>query len=101
MINTADIRDKEVINIYDGRSMGFVDDIEINLEKGTVEGIVIFGKRGLFGLFSKEEDRVIPWKNIRRIGDDVVLAEIPGSVSREFSYERSEKKEEKILESLA
>ena len=101
MISTEDIRDKEVINIYDGRSMGYVDDIEINLERGTVEGIVIFGKRGLFGLFGKEEDRVIPWRSIRRIGDDVVLAEVPGSGTREFTYERREKEQEKIQESLA
>ena len=29
MLNTEDIRNKEVINIYDGKSMGFVCDIEI------------------------------------------------------------------------
>ena len=34
-MNTYDIRNKEVINIYDGRSLGFVEDVELNLEKGT------------------------------------------------------------------
>ena len=35
MLNTEEIRNKEVINIYDGKSMGFVCDIEINLKTGS------------------------------------------------------------------
>ena len=46
MLNTEDIRNKEVINIYDGKSMGFVCDIEINLKEGRIDGIVLPGDRG-------------------------------------------------------
>lgn len=77
MMNTQDIRNKEVINIYDGKSMGYVDDIEIDLVKGTVEGIVVPAPRRLFQFFSKEEGHVIRWKDIKRIGDDVVLVDVP------------------------
>lgn len=77
MISTQDIRNKEVINIYDGKSMGYVDDIEIDLEKGTVEGIVVPVQRRMFQFFGKEEDHVIRWKDIKRIGDDVVLVDVP------------------------
>lgn len=77
MISTQDIRNKEVINIYDGKSMGFVDDIEIDLEKGTVEGIVVPVQRRMFQFFGREEDHVIRWKDIKRIGDDVVLVDVP------------------------
>ena len=38
MLNTEEIRNKEVINIYDGKSMGFVCDIEINLKEGRKIG---------------------------------------------------------------
>lgn len=78
MISTQDIRDKEVINIFDGKSMGFVDDMEIDLQKGTVEGIVVPAARRMFSFFGREEDIVIRWKDVRRIGDDVVLVDIPG-----------------------
>ncbi|NLP31211.1 MAG: YlmC/YmxH family sporulation protein [Clostridiales bacterium] len=77
MINTQDIRNKEVINIYDGKSLGYVDDIEIDLEKGTVEGIVVPAERRIFQFFGREEDLVIRWKDIKRIGDDVVLVDVP------------------------
>ena len=49
MLNTEDIRNKEVINIYDGRSMGFVCDIEINLKEGRIDGIVLPEQEGYYG----------------------------------------------------
>ena len=41
MVSTQDLKNKEVINIYNGKSVGYVDDISLNLERGTVEGIII------------------------------------------------------------
>ena len=78
MTNTYDIRSKEVINIYDGRSLGFVDDVELNLEKGTIEALIIPAERSMFGLISRGEDIVIRWRDIKRIGDDVILVDISG-----------------------
>lgn len=75
MMSTYDIRNKEVINIYDGRSLGFVEDVELNLEKGTIEAIIIPGEKGFLGLFSKSPELVIRWEDIRRIGDDVILVD--------------------------
>ncbi len=77
MLSTEGIRNKEVINIADGRSLGYVGDIEVNLELGKIEGIVLPAEKGFFGfLGSGESDVVIKWENIRTIGDDVILVEI-------------------------
>ena len=54
-MNTYDIRNKEVINIYDGRSLGFVEDVELNLLIGFRALIVfmrcvrITGKYAIYG----------------------------------------------------
>ena len=80
-MNTYDIRNKEVINIYDGRSLGFVEDVELNLEKGTIEAIIIPAERGFMGLFPRGEDLVIRWRDIKRIGDDVILVDFYGVAS--------------------
>ena len=78
MLNTADIRNKEVINIYDGKSMGFVCDIEINLKEGRIDGIVLPGDKSFMKLFEREtEDFVIKWKYVRTVGDDVILVDVP------------------------
>lgn len=77
MLSTDKLKNKEVINIADGRSLGFVCDIEVNLVDGTIDGIVIPAERGLFHFFGgKEEDTIIKWDRIRTIGDDVILVEL-------------------------
>lgn len=64
---------KDVINISDGRKLGNVGDIEINLETGRIETIIIGYSGRLFNFFSKEEEIVIPWSHIIKIGEDVIL----------------------------
>ncbi|MEG0830493.1 MAG: YlmC/YmxH family sporulation protein [Anaerovoracaceae bacterium] len=77
MLNTEDIRNKEVINIFDGKSLGYVCDIEINLEEGRIDGIVLPVQRGIFNLFGKDsEDLVVKWKNVKTIGEDVILVDV-------------------------
>lgn len=77
MISTDKLKNKEVINISDGRSLGFVYDIEVDLDKGVIDGIVIPGARGFMGLFSKKEgDVVIKWDKVKTVGDDVILVDL-------------------------
>lgn len=77
MLSTDKLKNKEVINIYDGRSMGFVSDIEVNIEKGTIEGIVIPTERGIFSFLNKgENDILINWEKVRTVGDDVILVDM-------------------------
>lgn len=79
MISTDKLKNKEVINIGDGRSLGFVSDIEVDLSKGVIDGIIIPGSRGFMGLFAKGEgDLVIKWDKVRTVGDDVILVELNG-----------------------
>ncbi len=80
MLNTDEIRNKEVINIFDGKSLGYVYDIEINLQAGTIDGIVLPGSRGIFNLFGKgEEDIVIRWSDVKTVGEDVILVDVKGA----------------------
>lgn len=88
MISTQDIKNKEVINIYDGRSLGFVYDIELNLERGTIEGIIVPEQRGFFHFFGRENDFVIKWKDIKRIGDDVILVDVAGIYEDDLVFDR-------------
>ncbi|MBR3756272.1 MAG: YlmC/YmxH family sporulation protein [Anaerotignum sp.] len=77
MISTDKLKNREVINIRDGRSLGFIYDIEVNLETGTIEGIVIPAAKSFFRFMgNKEEDLLIRWEKIRTIGDDVVLVDV-------------------------
>ncbi len=70
-----ELRQKEVIDISTGERLGYIDDIEIDTDSGTVEKIIIYGSKGIFGLFGKEDDVVINCGDIKVIGSDVILAE--------------------------
>lgn len=90
MISTQDLRNKEVINIYDGRSLGYVYDIEVNLEKGIIEGIIVPAQRSFFSFFGRgNDDYVIKWCDIKRIGDDVILVDVAGIFETDIGYERN------------
>lgn len=81
MISTDKLKNKEVINIFDGKSIGFVSDIEVDLEKGVIDGIVIPGNKGIRSFFSlgkSEADTVIKWEKVRTVGDDVILVDVEG-----------------------
>lgn len=75
MIKTSELKQKEVISINDGRRLGLVCDVEINMESGKLEAIIIPAGGKFLGFFSKENDIVIGWSNIRKIGVDVILVE--------------------------
>lgn len=71
-----DFRHKEVINITDGRRLGFVQDVTANLETGTITSIIVPGNSKLFNIFSSGNEIVIPWDNVKCIGDDLILVQI-------------------------
>ena len=71
-----DFKHKEVININDGKRLGFVQDVTADLNTGVITSIIVPGNSKLFNLFSSINDIIIPWENIKCIGDDVILVEI-------------------------
>ncbi|GER65532.1 hypothetical protein BpJC7_17590 [Weizmannia acidilactici] len=74
MVRISDFQIKDVVSISDGRKLGNVEDIDINLDTGTIESIIVGGASGkMFGLFGKDDEIVIPWNNIVKIGTDVIL----------------------------
>jgi len=76
MINLSEMREKEVINIRDGVKIGLIYDFEIDLENGKVVAVIIPGPGKVLGLFGKNKDLLIEWKNIVRIGTDAILVDI-------------------------
>ncbi len=70
---------KEVIDIASGDRLGYIDDIEIDTEKGRVSSLIIYGGPRIFGLFGHDCDITVSCADIRVIGEDVVLIERSGT----------------------
>ena len=73
MCRLTELRHKEVVNIKDGARLGFVCDCEIDVVTSNVVAIIVFGERRFFGLFGRAEDIVIPWCDIEKFGEDIIL----------------------------
>jgi YlmC/YmxH family sporulation protein len=75
LARALDLRQKQVINITDGKRLGYVYDIEMDLSNGKVDSLIIPGEGKILGVFGKNSDYIIPWENIKKIGRDTILVE--------------------------
>ena len=66
---------KEVVNVCDGKMMGYINDMLICVSEGR---ILNFSVRPDCGFFppKKKNDMIISWDNIERIGEDTILVKI-------------------------
>ena len=71
-----DFKHKEVVNIKDGKRLGYVQDVCADLETGVITSIIVLGSNKFMNIFSSSNDIVIPWQNVKCIGDDLILVEI-------------------------
>ena len=69
----SELQTKKIINITSGKNIGSIIDINIQ-ENGHVESLVLESSRGLFSL-NKELDTHVLWKDITKIGEDVILVQ--------------------------
>ena len=72
------LKEKEVINICDGKRLGCVCDLEIDVITGKICTLVIPEECGKFCFFGKERAYFVPWCCIRRIVADIILVEVDG-----------------------
>ena len=75
MVKTSELRVKDVVNLADGRRLGQVADLELDLGGGRVTAIVVPGPRTWW--LGRSHDYVIPWERIRKIGADVIFVDLP------------------------
>lgn len=68
------MRNMEVIDVLSGSKLGFIRDLKIDCDTNKVISLILPGEvRSWFG---KEEEKEILWKDIIKIGTDVVLVKL-------------------------
>ncbi len=70
----SDLKEKAVININDGRKLGYACDFGIDICSGQLKSLIIPGECECFGL-KRGSDTVIPWDKIVKIGEDAILVD--------------------------
>ncbi len=72
----CDLREKEVINVCDGKRLGYVEDVEFDLCTAKITHIIVPGPCKFFGVLGREEEFVIDICHICKIGPDLILVEV-------------------------
>ena len=71
----SELCNKEVIDVSDGRRLGYVRDAALD-GCGRITALIIPGRRRLFGLLGREDDIIVPWQRIACIGEDLILVQL-------------------------
>lgn len=89
-ISFVDIREKEVVNIYDGKKLGHVIDIIFDRQTGKVTGVVV---PGIKKFMRKTEDIFVPIENLKKIGEDVLLIKLAPQESIQTAKTQAEQEQ--------
>lgn len=74
LLYISDLQKKDIVNVSDGQNLGRIIDIEIS-EEGQIINFVV-EKRKLLRSITNSADTNIAYKNVERIGEDVILVRI-------------------------
>jgi len=75
-MNFSELKEKDVINIRDGRRLGKPIDLVLN-DSDCVCALVVPGPTNILSFLKpNREGECIPWDRVRRIGDDVILVDV-------------------------
>ena len=75
-MRVSELKRMEVINICDGKRLGFVGDIEFDKCTGKIECLIVPGPGCICGFLGREKEFIIPFDDICQFGDDFFLVEI-------------------------
>ena len=88
--STCELREKEVINVCDGSRLGCPCDFEFNVCDGAITALIVPRPGGFLG-FGRQNDMVIPWKNIECIGTDAILVRMSAHDEAIFYNQNTQK----------
>ena len=72
----CDLKNKEVINSNDCKILGFVVDIDVDLYTVRVISIIVPGPGRVFSFFGRENEYIIPYECICKVGPDVIIVNV-------------------------
>ena len=89
-LSTCDLREKDVVNVCDGKRLGYPSDFEFDVRDGRITAIVVPRACGFFGL-CRGGELVIPWGRIECIGEDTILVRLTAEECRRYEEEKKKK----------
>ncbi len=71
----CELKEKEVVNVVDGRRLGRLLDIAFT-PGGKITGLIVPGEKKFLKNITCSDSIFVPWRCIVRIGEDAILVEL-------------------------
>lgn len=79
----SDLRNMRIVNMANGKVLGKISDLVMDVNRGYVKAIVLPGGARWPAFLSREKEVEVPWENIKKIGQDVIIVDVPEAWSQE------------------
>lgn len=75
-LKLSELKNMEVIDVGEGKRLGFIGDIVFDEELTYIKSFVIPYQSGIFSVFKKRDEIEITWDQIKVIGVDIMLVDL-------------------------
>lgn len=76
IVRLSDLQNKDIVNTMDGRNVGNIIDVKIDQISGAIVSLVVEPNKKMLSFMNRGVEEEISWKNIERIGEDVILVRL-------------------------
>ena len=90
--NSMTLMERQVVNIADGKCLGNLKDIELNLWTGSIEALILPALNGFWHRLQNAGELVIGWEKVVRIGVDVILIDAPELSQYDTVFQKGRRK---------
>ena len=90
--NSMTLMERQVVNIADGKCLGNLKDIELNLWTGCIEALILPALNGFWHRLQNAGELVIGWEKVVRIGVDVILIDAPELSQYDTVFQKGRRK---------
>lgn len=81
-IRLSQLTGKNVVNLYDGVRLGTIYEPVVGFDEatGNLEQLYLGGHNGITGSWSEKNSVAIPWHNVQKVGQEVVIVDLGQSM---------------------
>lgn len=72
----SDLQRKDIVNLSDGKKIGRIIDVEINILDGSLVNLIIEKNKYFRNIFNSESDVLVRFNQIKKMGEDVILIDL-------------------------
>lgn len=73
----SDLKNMRVVNLANGKFLGKITDLIMDVDGGYIKAIILPGGSKWPVFFGDSREMEVPWKNIMKIGQDVIIVDVP------------------------